>query len=130
MKPQDPETVEDVAHLCYILATLTINLMDNFSPPMPKDTTVRARLEPELKEEGEGILKYLGLSTSDYINIAWRQLIIHQGLPFEMRIPNEETAAAIKEAAADFKADRLKRYDSTDELFSDWDKEAAAESDK
>jgi DNA-damage-inducible protein J len=62
---------------------------------MSKSAMIRARVEPELKEEGEAVLKQLGLSTSEFISMTFRQLVMRQGLPFDARIPNDETIAAI-----------------------------------
>lgn len=96
---------------------------------MAKTAMIRARVEPELKEEGETVLKQLGLSTSEFISMTFRQLIMRKGLPFDARIPNEETAAALKESAADYKAGRLKTYRSSEAFFKEMDEEVAAESD-
>ena len=87
-------------------------------------------MEPELKDEGESVLKQIGLSTSDFMAMAFRQLIMRQGLPFDARIPNAETIAALKESDADYKAGRLKSYNSSAELFAELDAEFASESDK
>lgn len=58
---------------------------------MSKTTTVRARLEPELKEKAEKILKRLGLSTTQAITLFYRQIEMSNGLPFDLVIPNETT---------------------------------------
>lgn len=97
---------------------------------MTKSAMIRARVEPELKDEGEFVLKQLGLSTSEFISMTFRQLIMRQGLPFDARIPNEETIAALKESRADHKAGRLQPYVSSKELFAELDAEFKEESDK
>ncbi len=86
---------------------------------MSKSAIIRARVEPEIKEKGETILKHLGLSTSDFINMTYRQLIMQKGLPFDVRIPNEETIKALEESEADYKANRLKSYSSSKEMMDD-----------
>ena len=58
---------------------------------MAKTTTIRARTNPELKEEVEGILKKLGLNTTEAINIFFSQIRLRRGLPFDVRIPNKAT---------------------------------------
>lgn len=75
-----------------------------------KTATVRTRIEPELKDQAEGVLKKIGLSPTEFLRMAYRQVIMRQGLPFEALIPNAETAAALKESAADRKAGRLPVY--------------------
>ena len=79
-----------------------------------KTATLRARIEPDLKKEGDGILDALGLSQSDFLTMSYRQLVMRRGLPFDLRLPNEETEAALKE---DFS--RLPVHKgSTKELFA------------
>ena len=58
---------------------------------MTKSAMLRARIEPDLKSEGEDVLKQIGLSTSDFITMTFRQLVMLQGVPFEVHIPNAET---------------------------------------
>jgi len=85
-----------------------------------KTTTVRARLDPALKNEVERILQKLGLTHSEVIGIFYSLIKLNKGLPFEVKIPNESTAETLR------KADRgeglLKTYESTEELFQDMDK--------
>ena len=63
---------------------------------MAKTTTIRARTSPELKEEVEGILKKLGLNTTEAINIFFSQIRLRHGLPFDVRIPNKTTARTFR----------------------------------
>ena len=65
---------------------------------MAKTETVTIRMEPALKAEGEGILSALGLSTTEAVTLFFRQIVTRRGLPFEARIPNDETLAAFREA--------------------------------
>ena len=46
---------------------------------MAKETTVRARMDEDLKEEAEAILRKLGLTTSQAINLYFRQIVLHRG---------------------------------------------------
>jgi DNA-damage-inducible protein J len=83
-----------------------------------KSTTVRARLEPELKKETELILEELGINTTEAIRIFFKQVKLQRGLPFEMKIPNEITENAILDAKA---RKDVSSFDSSDELFEDLD---------
>lgn len=65
---------------------------------MAKTETIRARVEPELKREAEGVLKSLGLNASEAITLFYRQVALRRGLPFEIRLPNETTRAAMRDA--------------------------------
>lgn len=58
---------------------------------MAKSAIIRARIEPELKEEAEMIFNALGLSITEAITLFYRQVKLVKGLPFEIRIPNRTT---------------------------------------
>ncbi len=62
---------------------------------MSKAAMIRARVESELKAEAESVLDRLGLSASDAIRLFYRQVVLHQGLPFQVQIKNPETLEAI-----------------------------------
>jgi DNA-damage-inducible protein J len=65
---------------------------------MAKTETIRARVEPELKRDAEAVLKELGLNASEAITLFYRQVALTRGLPFEVKLPNETTRAAIRDA--------------------------------
>jgi DNA-damage-inducible protein J len=83
-----------------------------------KTTTVRARLEPNLKEETELIFEQLGLTTTEAIRIFFKQVQLRQGLPFDLKIPNETTKKAITEAQI---RKQVKSVGSAQVLFEDLD---------
>ena len=49
--------------------------------------TVRARIAPELKNSVEGIFSSLGMNSSQAIVLFFKQVELHNGLPFEVKIP-------------------------------------------
>ena len=65
---------------------------------MAKTEMIRARVEPELKREAEDLFSSLGLSTTEAITLFYRQVTLHQGLPFQVRMPNAETVEALEQA--------------------------------
>ena len=83
---------------------------------MAKTAVVTSRIEPSLKQEVEGILSNLGMTTSQAILIYFRQIALHHGLPFAVQIPNQATMAAIRESAD---TENMPSFDSLDELFAD-----------
>lgn len=83
-----------------------------------KGAVVQARVPEELKKEATDILSTLGMSASEAINIFLNQVVLNHGLPFDVKIPNEMTIQAMKEAE---EAD-LKAYDSVDDLFTELNK--------
>lgn len=58
---------------------------------MSKTAIIRARVEPELKEQAETILERLGVSTTQAISMFYKQVILRKGLPFPVAIPNATT---------------------------------------
>jgi len=64
---------------------------------MPKDAFIRARTTVDLKERVETILARLGMNTSDAINLFFHQVELHNGLPFDVKLPNVETLKALKD---------------------------------
>jgi len=67
---------------------------------MAKTALINARTERELKDEVKIILKTLGLSTTEAINIFFRQVKLRKGLPFPVEIPNEETLKTFRDSEA------------------------------
>lgn len=54
---------------------------------MSKTATITTRVEPELKENAEKILKQLGINTTQAINIFLKQVELKKGLPFDVQLP-------------------------------------------
>jgi len=56
---------------------------------------VTTRIDADLKAKAEDVLNQLGMSSADYMRVAFSQLVLQQAIPFDMRIPNAETQAAL-----------------------------------
>lgn len=67
---------------------------------MARTAMINARTEIELKTEVEGILKTLGISTTEAINIFFKQVKMRRGLPFPVEIPNDETLETFSDSEA------------------------------
>lgn len=83
---------------------------------MAKREVARARIDAELKHNVEALLGKLGLSVSEAIRIYFRMIELNRGLPFEIEIPNEETAAVFRDTD---QGKNLKRFDNAKDLFED-----------
>ncbi len=55
---------------------------------MGKSANLYVRIEPEVKEQAEAILNALGIPASNAITMFYKQIILQQGLPFEVKLPN------------------------------------------
>jgi DNA-damage-inducible protein J len=65
---------------------------------MAKTAYLNARIDPDLKSEAEAIFEKIGLTSSQAITLFYKQVSLQQGIPFQVRVPNSETLAAIREA--------------------------------
>ena len=80
---------------------------------MAKTEMIRARVEPELKQQAEGVLRELGLSVTEAITLFYRQVTMHRGLPFEVKIPNADTVDALCQAQS---GEGLVEYSTLEDL--------------
>jgi len=71
-----------------------------------------------LKHQAEEVFSALGMSATEAITLFYRQVALHHGLPFEVRIPNAETREAIRQARA---RQGLTRHDSIKDLMAEFD---------
>jgi len=65
-----------------------------------KTAIINVRVKPELKQEVEQIFSQLGITTTQAITMFFEQIRLTRGIPFELKIPNEETLAAMEDAKA------------------------------
>lgn len=54
-----------------------------------KTANVTARIQPDIKETAEAILERLGIPVSVFIDMTYRQVIMHDGVPFSLEVPNK-----------------------------------------
>ncbi|UYM14025.1 type II toxin-antitoxin system RelB/DinJ family antitoxin [Endozoicomonas euniceicola] len=85
---------------------------------MSKSAVVRARIEPEIKAHAEAIFRKLGLSTTEAITLFYKQVGLCNGLPFPVRIPNDETAKVLDDIDAGI---GLVKCESVEDMFKKLD---------
>jgi len=83
---------------------------------MAKTAMIRARTDEKLKEQVEGIFHKLGMTTTEAINLFYRQVKINRGLPFAVRIPNAETRRTFERSD---RGEDIKSFKNIDELIKD-----------
>ena len=81
---------------------------------MAKSANLYARIEPDLKEQAETILSALGIPASGAITMFYKQIVLKNGLPFDVKLPEHpldvsrmtaaQLDAALEEGYADIKA--------------------------
>jgi len=79
---------------------------------------IRARIDPILKEETEDVFQQLGLTTTQAITLFYQQVSLNQGLPFEVRIPNQTTRRAFEDTDA---GENVIRCTDVEEMFDKLD---------
>lgn len=67
-----------------------------------ENTKIRTNvyLDSNMKAQAKDIFKQYGVSLSDAINMFLTQSVLERGLPFKLKIPNDETIKAIEDARA------------------------------
>jgi DNA-damage-inducible protein J len=80
---------------------------------MTKTAFINARVDRNLKAKAEKVLRRVGISTSDAITMLLHQIVLRKGLPFDARVPNRETIAAM----AELDAGGGERFDGTAKDF-------------
>ena len=81
---------------------------------MGKTATVRARVEPTLKKDVEKLFNEMGISTTEAINLFYRQVKLRNGLPFNVVIPNKTTEKVFKDTDTNRS---LIRCEDADDMF-------------
>ena len=67
---------------------------------MPKDAYINARVDRELKRKAERVLRHGGVTTTDAVTMLLHQIVLRNGVPFDVRVPNRETQRAMGELDA------------------------------
>ncbi len=85
---------------------------------MRSSETVQVRVDEQTKTEAKKVLGALHLSMSEAICLFLRQVVLHQGIPFEIKIPNTLTAKTLRESEEGID---LHKVSSVDKLFEELD---------
>lgn len=89
---------------------------------MASNAFVRARIDEHLKDEAAAVLAEMGLTVSDLVRMTLTRVAKDKALPFDLKVPNAETRAAMEESRTMMKA-RNARFSDGQELFDAIDKE-------
>lgn len=85
------------------------------------------RVDDDVKEQATVALSTMGLSVSDAVRLFLRRVVVDQAFPLELKVPNAETQAAMKESRAMMAKARSgeTRFASADEMFDDLEKNSS-----
>lgn len=89
---------------------------------MAKTDVLHIRVEPSVKQRAEKTLNDLGLSITEAINVFLNQVILNDGIPFEIRKPkfNKETIQAIEDTKNG--KNLSKTFDNAEDMFKELEK--------
>jgi len=79
-----------------------------------KTAIINVRTDPEVKEKVTAILKRIGITTSEAVNLFLNRVIMERGIPFDVKIPNDETIKAMEDVE---KGRNLESAKTVDEMF-------------
>ena len=82
---------------------------------MKTQTTIR--VEETSYHQAKEILSQMGLNYSQAISVFNNMIVLNKGLPFELKIPNEDTRQALHE----LEIRQGKSFKNVDALFEDLD---------
>ena len=84
---------------------------------MPAGAVVRARIEETVKDEATAVLAQFGLTVSESIRVMLTLIARDKALPFDLRIPNAQTVAAVEEAD-EIRKSRKARFSNAEEVMN------------
>lgn len=85
---------------------------------MKSSSMLHVRIDDVTKAEGNAVLEAIGLSASDAIRLFYRRLISDQAFPLELKVPNAQTHAAIREARVIMRTGRA-RFAGADDMIAE-----------
>lgn len=84
---------------------------------------VHVRVDDDDKNEATRVLADMGLSVSTVVRILLKRVAREQAVPFDLRVPNEASREAIREAEA-IAARRSAKFPTAQALIDDIEKRA------
>ncbi|MCK9211482.1 MAG: type II toxin-antitoxin system RelB/DinJ family antitoxin [Ignavibacteriaceae bacterium] len=65
---------------------------------MNKTATIQARIDPSVKSKAQRILNKLNISMSEAVSLFLTQVSLTNGIPFEIKIPNNLTEETLRKS--------------------------------
>lgn len=90
---------------------------------MASTAFVRARIDEKLRDEASEVLAEFGLTVSDIVRMTLTRVAKERAVPLELKVPNAETRAAMKESRASMKAHNA-RFNNAKDIFKALDENA------
>jgi DNA-damage-inducible protein J len=86
-------------------------------------TPTQIRIDEDIKKQAVALFSDLGLDISSAVNIFLRQVVLHGGLPFDVKMPQykQEVIEAMNEAREISRDTTVKGYTDIEEIFRELD---------
>lgn len=85
---------------------------------MTSSKMIHIRVEDEIKTQASETLEAMGLTISEAVRLFLHRVVADQALPFELKVPNAKTRAAMSEAD-EIASARSARFANAKELLND-----------
>jgi DNA-damage-inducible protein J len=82
---------------------------------MISNEVIRVQVDEHLRNEATTILATMGLTVSDFVNIALTRVVSERGLPFELCVPDRLIAEALAKSERE---EDLRRAENIADLLS------------
>ena len=83
---------------------------------MNRSTTIQARINPSTKKKAQKIFDKLNISMSEAISLFLTQVSLRNGIPFDIKIPNELTEETLLKSEI---GQELHKVSNTEQLFKE-----------
>ncbi len=90
---------------------------------MASTAFVRARIDEKLKDEASEVLAEFGLTVSDIVRMTLTRVAKDRAVPLELKVPNAQTKAAMRESRALMKRHNA-RFSNAKDIFQALDADA------
>ena len=74
------------------------------------------RIDSQVKEDAAYYLSQMGLSTSEAVRLFLHSVVLHKGIPFELKVPNAVTEQALRDVEAGLNTEAMTLEALTNEL--------------
>ena len=91
---------------------------------MAATAMIHVRVDEDVKTQATETLATMGLSVSDAVRVFLKRVVAEQAMPFEIKVPNSETRAAMDEANEIVRTRRA-RFANAQEMFDVLEKETS-----
>ena len=85
---------------------------------MSTTTMLHVRVDDDIKVQATEALSAMGLSVSEAVRLFLKRVVAEQAIPFDLKVPNATTRAAMEEARA-LMDDREPPFATPRDLFDD-----------